>query len=156
MRIVALVALTLALAACQSGAPRGSNQPILRAEPGTQSVAVKASPEQVRQTLKTSAAQKGTLVVQDDPNMVIIENVMRQANPVLDQEFGPSDNGDRVIRVRVRFSGSQCNTLVVQDVALLNNAHTGLEQSYKLPGDNNTMQSLIGLKQNAEATSQCI
>ncbi|OKL45284.1 hypothetical protein [Pseudovibrio exalbescens] len=156
MRILALVALTVALAACQSGGPRGSNQPVLRAEAGSQSITVSASPEQVRQTLKASAAEKGTLVIQDDPNMVIIENVLRRKNPVLDEEFGPSNNGDRVIRVRVRFSGSQCNTFVVQDLALLNNAHTALEQSYQLPGDPNTMQSLIGLKKRAESQAQCI
>jgi len=39
----------------------------------------------------------------------------------------------------------------VQDLAIINNARTALEQSYALPGNPNTMESLQGLKQKAES-----
>ncbi|MTI19288.1 hypothetical protein E1162_18760 [Rhodobacteraceae bacterium RKSG542] len=148
-----LALIGASVAACSPSSRPG--QPILRAEPGSQQIAIKASPEQVRQTLVSSAASRGSFVIQDDPNMVIIENAMRKANPVLDQEFGESSVGERVIRVRVRFSGDRCNTRVVQDLALINNSRTPAEQSFQLPGDANTMQSLQGLKSNAESTSGC-
>ncbi len=88
-------------------------------------------------------------------NMVVIERKMTGANPALDAEFGASDHGDRVIRVRVRFTGQPCSTLAVQDLAVINNARTALEQSFVLPGNANTMDSLKGLKSRAEKTSGC-
>lgn len=87
--------------------------------------------------------------------MVILERPMAGENPALDSEFGPSDNGDRVIRIRVRFTGNQCQTLAVQDLAVINNVRTALEQSFVLPGNPNTMQSLQGLKSRAEQSSSC-
>ena len=87
--------------------------------------------------------------------MVVLERPMSGENPALDQEFGPSDNGQRVIRIRVRFTGTPCQTLAVQDLAVINNVRTALEQSFVLPGNPNTLQSLQGLKSRAEQNSSC-
>lgn len=66
--------------------------------------------------------------------MIVMESYERGDNPVLDNEFGPSDAGERAYRIRVRFSGSQCSTNVVQDLALVNNIYTPQERSFRLPG----------------------
>ncbi|EFO30740.1 hypothetical protein TRICHSKD4_4338 [Roseibium sp. TrichSKD4] len=87
--------------------------------------------------------------------MVVMERVMAGDNPALDQEFGPSNNGNRVIRIRVRFTGAACNTFAVQELAVINNASTALEQSFVLPGNANTQDSLNGLKSRAEQSSSC-
>ncbi|MTH96903.1 hypothetical protein E1297_12965 [Roseibium sp. RKSG952] len=159
MRILfAPLALGLAVAGCQSGSTQRAalpDQPQLSVPAGAQSVTIAASPPAVRQALVSSALERGTKVVQDQPNMVVMERTMAGENPALDSEFGPSDNGDRVIRIRVRFTGGNCETLAVQDLAVINNAHTALEQSFVLPGNPNTMQSLQGLKSRAESTSTC-
>ncbi|WP_068314550.1 hypothetical protein [Polycladidibacter hongkongensis] len=155
-KLVALV-LLLAVAACQSSTSRrpSANLASERHQEGTQSIIVAASPEQVRTALIASAEERGTIITRDEANMVIMENALSRKNDVLDAEFGPSDKGERVVRVRLRFSGSPCRTLVVQDLALLNNAYTDKEQSFQLPGDANTQSSLFGLKSKAEATSTC-
>ncbi len=159
MRHIFLISLcTLALAACQSGSSNRSSapdQPRLEVPAGAQSVNIAASPEAVRSALVTSAQQQGTVVLQDQPYMVVLERPMDGANPALDSEFGPSDNGQRVIRIRVRFTGTPCQTLAVQDLAVINNVRTALEQSFVLPGNPNTMQSLQGLKSRAEQGSSC-
>ncbi|MEP3045976.1 MAG: hypothetical protein ABJL55_07840 [Roseibium sp.] len=116
---------------------------------------IAASPAAVRSALVSSATERGTVVIQDQPNMIVMERQMTGENPALDQQFGPSDNGMRVIRIRVRFTGSACETLAVQDLAVINNVRTGLEQSFVLPGNPNTLQSLQGLKTRAEQTSSC-
>lgn len=148
----------LFLAACQSSSNQSAslgNQPRLDVPAGAQSVNIAADPGTVRAALVSSARERGTAVLQDQPNMVILERPMAGENPTLDSEFGPSDNGDRVIRIRVRFTGTQCRTLAVQDLAVINNVRTALEQSFVLPGDPNTMQSLQGLKSRAEQSSSC-
>ncbi|NBN63555.1 hypothetical protein GWI72_02795 [Microvirga tunisiensis] len=160
MRQLLVLPLLAGLAACQSPrpepvAPVAVPQPALNVPAGAQSLTIGASPEQVRAALVESAQQRGTPVVQQDANMVVIERKMTGANPALDAEFGPSDNGDRIIRVRVRFTGQPCSTLAVQDLAVVNNARTALEQSFVLPGNANTMESLKGLKTRAEQTSGC-
>ncbi|SHM14601.1 hypothetical protein [Roseibium suaedae] len=160
--LLQLTAVTglMGLAACVSSSPRqqapaGPAQPTLDVPAGAQSVNIAADPATIRATLIASAQQKGTPVIQDQANMVVMERVMSGANPALDAEFGPSDNGTRVIRIRVRFTGSGCQTLAVQDVAVVNNVHTALEQSFVLPGNPNTMESLNGLKRDAERKSAC-
>lgn len=153
MKKLIFIGLTAALAACQSG-PR-SGQPALRADADSQTIQIQASPEVVRTTLVNSANSRGTIIQQNEPNMVVMESYVRGADPVLDQEFGPSDSGERAYRIRVRFSGSQCRTNVVQDMALINNIYTPQEQSFKLPGNPGSMQSLQRLKANAEASSGC-
>ncbi|WP_430511792.1 hypothetical protein [Pannonibacter phragmitetus] len=159
-QMIIVPALAAALAACQSSGqqPIQSSlppQPQLTVPQGAQSLSIAGSPEQVRMALIASATERGTPVVQDEANMVVIERKMTEANPALDAEFGPSDNGDRLIRVRVRFTGEACRTLAVQDVAIVNNARTALAQSFVLPGNPNTMQSLQGLKTRVERTSGC-
>ncbi|RAP62601.1 hypothetical protein AXW85_32640, partial [Pseudomonas aeruginosa] len=137
---------------CQ-GSPRRSalpEQPTLDVPTGAQSVTIAASPAAVKAALVASATEKGTPVVQEEANMIIMERTMTGENPALDAEFGPSDNGNRVVRIRVRFTGTPCRTLAVQDLAVLNNAHTALEQSFVLPGNPNTLESLQGLKSRAE------
>lgn len=149
---------TLTLAACQSGSSQQSslsNQPTLTVPEGAQSVKIAADPSSVRNALVTSANERGTVVIQNQPNMVVMERQMTGENPALDQQFGPSDNGIRVIRIRVRFTGTPCETLAVQDLAVINNVRTALEQSFVLPGNPNTMQSLQGLKSRAEQGSSC-
>ncbi|GGB37523.1 hypothetical protein GCM10011316_07070 [Roseibium aquae] len=158
MRPVLVIAAAIALVACQSNTGRqasGPKQPELTVPAGAQSVRIAAGPEQVRAALVQSATERGTAVVQDQPNMVVMERTLTEANPALDAEFGPSDNGNRVIRIRVRFTGVACNTLAVQDLAVINNARTALEQSFVLPGNPNTMESLQGLKSRAEIASGC-
>ncbi|WP_417670928.1 hypothetical protein [Roseibium sp.] len=157
MQKLLAIALLLTVAACQSSPRRSSlpEQPTLDAPSGSQSVTIAASPIAVRAALVSSATEKGTPVVQDEPNMVVMERTMTGENPALDAEFGPSDNGNRVIRIRVRFTGDQCRTLAVQDLAVINNARTALEQSFVLPGNPNTMESLQGLKSRAEQGSPC-
>lgn len=160
-QMIIVPALAAALAACQSSGPQRPVQTTLAPQPqltvpqGAQSLSIAGSPEQVRMALIASATERGTPVVQDEANMVVIERKMTEANPALDAEFGPSDNGDRLIRVRVRFTGEACRTLAVQDVAIVNNARTALSQSFVLPGNPNTMQSLQGLKTRVERTSGC-
>lgn len=151
-----VVAVLTALTACQSS-PRQSGpvQPTLSVPAGAQSVTIAADPPAVRNALVTSAAAKGTNVIQDEANMVVMERLMTGDNPALDTEFGPSDNGLRVIRIRVRFTGSNCRTLAVQDLAVINNVRTALEQSFVLPGNPNTLQSLEGMKSRAESLSGC-
>lgn len=154
--LASLCALTLA--ACQSGSSRQAslgNQPQLSVPEGAQSVRVGADPTTVRSALVSSAQERGTIVIQDQPNMVVMERQLTGENPALDKQFGASDNGDRVIRIRVRFTGTPCETLVVQDLAVINNVRTGLEQSFVLPGNPNTLQSLQGLKSRAEQNSSC-
>lgn len=154
-KILLTLALATGLAACQSGPTQRASlpeQPTLDVPAGAQSVTITANPPAVRAALVASATERGTAVIQDQPNMVVMERTMTEANPTLDAEFGPSDNGNRVIRIRVRFTGQNCQTLAVQDVAVINNARTALEQSYVLPGNPNTMQSLQGLKSRAEST----
>jgi len=159
MRHILLISLcALSLAACQSGSGRRSSlpdQPKLDVPAGAQTVNIAASPTDVHQALVSSAQERGTVVLQDQPNMVVLERPMLGENPALDSEFGPSDNGQRVIRIRVRFTGSPCQTLAVQDLAVINNVRTALEQSFVLPGNQNTMQSLQGLKSRAERSSAC-
>ncbi|WP_428686779.1 hypothetical protein [Roseibium sp.] len=159
MRLLILTSLcALTLAGCQSGPSQRSSvsdQPKLDVPAGAQSVTIAASPEAVHSALVSSAQQRGTVVLQDQPYMVVLERPMDGANPALDAEFGPSDNGQRVIRIRVRFTGTPCQTLAVQDLAVINNVRTALEQSFVLPGNPNTMQSLQGLKSRAEQGSSC-
>jgi len=158
LRPVIAVAAILTLAACQSTNTRQAgipDQPELTVPAGAQSVRIAAAPQQVRIALVQSATERGTAVIQDQPNMVVMERTLTEANPALDAEFGPSDNGNRVIRIRVRFTGTPCNTLAVQDLAVINNARTALEQSFVLPGNPNTLQSLQGLKSRAESGSGC-
>ena len=158
MQKLLAIALLLTVAACQSSSPKrsaGPAQPTLDVPSGAQSVTIAASPTAVRAALVSSATEKGTPVVQEQPNMVVMERTMSGANPALDAEFGPSDNGNRVIRIRVRFTGSECRTLAVQDLAVINNVRTALEQSFVLPGNPNTMESLRGLKSRAERGSSC-
>lgn len=158
MRHIFLTAIcALSLAACQSnsGSSTRPDQPQLSVPAGAQSVKIAADPTTVRTALVSSAQERGTIVIQDQPNMVVLERTLTGANPALDQEFGPSDNGQRVIRIRVRFTGSACETLAVQDLAVINNARTALEQSFVMPGNPNTMESLRGLKSRAEQTSAC-
>ncbi len=148
----------LLLAACQSGTTQRSSlpdQPQLTVPAGAQSVKIAAAPTAVHSALVSSAQERGTIVLQDEPNMVLLERPLNTPNPTLDSEFGPSDNGQRVIRIRVRFTGTPCQTLAVQDLAIVNNVRTALEQSYVLPGDPNTMKSLQGLKSRAEQNSSC-
>ena len=158
MRPFVFVSLcALSLAACQSGSQRSTapNQPQLSVPAGAQSVNIAADPATVRAALVSSAQERGTVVLQDETNMVVLERPMTGENPALDSEFGPSDNGQRVIRIRVRFTGAPCQTLAVQDLAVINNVRTALEQSFVLPGNPNTMQSLQGLKSRAEQSSSC-
>ncbi|WP_305984051.1 hypothetical protein [Roseibium sp. MMSF_3544] len=159
MRQIVLLSLcAFTLAACQSSSNQSAslgNQPALSVPAGAQSVNIAADPTTVRSALVSSAQERGTSVLQNQPNMVVLERPMAGENPALDSEFGPSDNGDRVIRIRVRFTGSQCQTLAVQDLAVINNVRTALEQSFVLPGNPNTMQSLQGLKSRAEQNSSC-
>jgi len=148
----------LTLAACQSGSTQKASlgdQPKLTVPEGAQSVRVAADLMAVRSALVASANERGTIVIQDQPNMVVMERQMTGENPALDTQFGPSDNGTRVIRIRVRFTGTPCDTLVVQDLAVINNVRTALEQSFVLPGNPNTMESLTGLKSRAEQNSSC-
>lgn len=155
MKKTIALALLCGLAACQT-APRPSAPPAApNATAGSQSVSIAASPQAVHDTLVASAQEKGTPVIQDETNMVVMERRMTEANPALDKEFGPSDNGDRVIRIRVRFTGTECRTEAVQDLAIINNVRTALEQSFVLPGNANTMESLRGLKSRAEQGSPC-
>ncbi|POF28220.1 hypothetical protein CLV41_11671 [Roseibium marinum] len=159
MRNLLVISLcALALAACQSGSGRRSalpDQPKLDVPAGAQSVNIAGAPADVRAALVSSAQERGTVVLQNEANMVVLERPMTGANPALDSEFGPSDNGQRVIRIRVRFTGTPCQTLAVQDLAVINNVRTALEQSFVLPGNQNTMQSLQGLKSRAEQGSTC-
>lgn len=157
MQKLLAIALLLTVAACQSAPNRSTlpDQPTLDVPSGAQSITIAASPVAVRAALVASATEKGTPVVQDEANMVVMERTMTGANPALDSEFGPSDNGIRVVRIRVRFTGDQCRTLAVQDLAVINNARTALEQSFVLPGNANTLQSLQGLKSRAEQNSSC-
>lgn len=159
MRRLLLISLSaLSLAACQSGPSQRSSlpeQPQLEVPANAQTVNIAASPEMVRTALVSSAQERGTVVIQDQPNMVVMERAMSGENPALDAEFGPSDNGQRVIRIRVRFTGTPCRTLAVQDLAVINNVRTALEQSFVMPGDPNTLQSLRGLKSRAEQNSPC-
>ncbi|WP_040617112.1 hypothetical protein [Roseibium sp. TrichSKD4] len=154
----ASVVLALLLAACQSSTKPTTpetTQPTLTVPQGAQSVNIAADPQTVRTALVTSANERGTKVVQNSANMVVMERVMAGDNPALDQEFGPSNNGNRVIRIRVRFTGAACNTFAVQELAVINNASTALEQSFVLPGNANTQDSLNGLKSRAEQSSSC-
>lgn len=156
MRKLLIPTLLIALSACQSRAPGPSEpQPVLDVPAGAQSVTIAADPAAVHAALVASAHEKGTPIIQDQPNMVVMERAMTGENPTLDAEFGPSDNGTRVIRIRVRFTGSVCKTLAVQDLAVINNVRTALEQSFVLPGNPNTMESLRGLKARAEKSSTC-
>ncbi|MBN9671357.1 hypothetical protein [Roseibium aggregatum] len=158
MRHIVFLSLSaFALAACQSSQQSSTrpDQPQLSVPAGAQSINIAAAPEAVRSALVAGAQEKGTVVLQNEPNMVVMERTMTGENPALDSEFGPSDNGQRVIRIRVRFSGAACQTLAVQDLAVINNVRTALEQSFVLPGNPNTMQSLQGLKSRAERSSSC-
>ncbi|MEP4771091.1 MAG: hypothetical protein ABJY83_24540 [Roseibium sp.] len=156
-QLILAIACSFVLAACQSGSSGRSSpdQPQLTIPDGAQSVKIAAAPPAVRSALVASATERGTIVIQDQPNMIVMERQMTGENPALDQQFGPSDNGMRVIRIRVRFTGSACETLAVQDLAVINNVRTGLEQSFVLPGNPNTLQSLQGLKSRAEQSSSC-
>ncbi|EEA96012.1 hypothetical protein [Pseudovibrio sp. JE062] len=156
MKKLIFIGLTAALAACQSGPSTRSGQPSIRADADSQTIQINASPEVVRTTLVNSASAKGTIVQQNEPNMVVMESYVRGDNAVLDNEFGPSDSGERAYRIRVRFSGTQCSTNVVQDLALVNNIYTSQEQSFQLPGNPGSLQSLQRLKSNAENSSGCV
>ncbi|MBC2860298.1 hypothetical protein H7H34_14705 [Stappia sp. 28M-7] len=124
---------------------------------GAQSITVRANTETVRQTIVANATERGTPIAQNQPNMVILERTVTGENPALDSEFGPSDNGPRKFRIRVRFQGTGCDTLVVQDVAVVNNAGTALEQVFTLTQPQyNPRDSLVGLKSKAEAGARCI
>jgi len=158
MRQIVILGLSaLALAACQSSQQHSSrpDQPQLSVPAGAQSINIAAAPEAVRTALVSGAQERGTAVLQNEPNMVVLERTLTGENPALDSEFGPSDNGQRVIRIRVRFTGTTCQTLAVQDLAVINNVRTALEQSFVLPGNPNTMQSLQGMKSRAEQSSSC-
>lgn len=150
-------ALLIALSACQSRPSyhRMDAQPQLDVPTGAQSIMIAAPPQTVHAALISSAQQKGTPVIQDQPNMIVMEREMPGKNEALDSEFGPSDNGMRVIRIRIRFTGDTCKTFAVQDLAVINNVRTALEQSFVLPGNPNTMESLRGLKSRAEQSSSC-
>ncbi|WP_346894614.1 hypothetical protein [uncultured Roseibium sp.] len=99
MRKLVIPAILMALSACQSSTQSPSQpQPTLDVPAGAQSVTIAAAPMAVHAALVASAAEKGTPIVQDQPNMVVMERQMTGENPALDAEFGPSDNGQRVVR----------------------------------------------------------
>ncbi len=155
MKKLIFIGLTAALAACQSGPSYRGGQPAIRADADSQTIQINASPEVVRTTLVNSASARGTIVQQNEPNMVVMESYLRDNNPVFDNEFGPSDVGERAYRIRIRFSGSQCSTNVVQDIALVNNIYTPQERAFQVPANPNSMQNLQRLKSNAEASTAC-
>ena len=149
----------LFLAACQSSSNQSAslgNQPRLDVPAGAQSVNIAADPGTVRAALVSSARERGTAVLQDQPNMVILERPMAGENPTL-------WTANSVLRTMATGSfafacalpETQCQTLAVQDLAVINNVRTALEQSFVLPGNPNTMQSLQGLKSRAEQSSSC-
>ncbi len=152
------VMVSLALFGCQAPLPQrgGASAPRLTNIQGAQQTVIRANPETVRQALVESAQSRGTRVVQSEPYMVVLERRMGIDDPALDAEFGPSNNGPRLLRVRVRLQGDVCNTLAVQDLALVNNAHTALERAYRLPGDVQTQASLDRLRRDAEARGVCL
>lgn len=161
LRLTLVLAAALLLTACQSG--RRSNvslqpqQEVLTVPAGAQSISVRADAETIRQTIVANATERGTPIAQNQPNMVVLERTVTEANPALDSEFGPSDNGPRKFRIRVRFQGTGCDTLVVQDVAVVNNAGTALEQVFTLTQPQyNPRDSLVGLKSKAESGARCI
>lgn len=161
LRLAVIVAAAFALSACQSGR-RAVTAPapapvVLTVPTGAQSIQVRADTETVRQTIVANAIERGTAIAQNQPNMVVLERTVKAPNPALDGEFGPSDNGPRKFRIRVRFQGTGCDTLVVQDVAVVNNAGTALEQVFTLTQpEYNPRDSLVGLKSKAETTATCI
>jgi hypothetical protein len=155
MKKLIFIGLTAALAACQSGPSNRSGQPAIRADADSQTIQINASPETVRNTLVDSASARGTIVQQNEPNMVVMESYLRGENAVFDNEFGPSDAGERAYRIRVRFSGSQCSTNVVQDIALVNNIYTPEERAFQVPSNSASMQNLQRLKANAESSAGC-
>ncbi|WP_208996605.1 hypothetical protein [Stappia sp. 28M-7] len=161
LRLTLVLVAATALTACQSGrrgpAPVEPQQAVLTVPAGAQSITVRANTETVRQTIVANATERGTPIAQNQPNMVILERTVTGENPALDSEFGPSDNGPRKFRIRVRFQGTGCDTLVVQDVAVVNNAGTALEQVFTLTQPQyNPRDSLVGLKSKAEAGARCI
>ncbi|WP_063289699.1 MULTISPECIES: hypothetical protein [unclassified Pseudovibrio] len=156
MKKLIFIGLTAALAACQSGPSNRSGQPTIRADADSQTIQINASPETVRKTLVDSASARGTIVQQNEPNMVVMESYLRGDSPVFDNEFGPSDAGERAYRIRVRFSGAQCSTNVVQDIALVNNIYTPEERAFQVPANSASMQNLQRLKSNAENSSGCV
>lgn len=154
--------LSATLAGCQTdgnymglGSAPSTAQPAMPTTPGSQTVTIAASPKTVHDVLIASAKQHGTLIVQDNPNMIVMERLMSGNDPAVNKEFGPSDHGARVVRIRIRLMGSGCQTTAVQDLALVNNANTTNEQSFAMPGNDNTMQSLRGLQENAERHATC-
>ncbi|WP_349357527.1 hypothetical protein [Stappia sp.] len=159
-RVFVVVTAALALAACQSSRRPSADvepqQAVLTVPAGAQSVTVRADPDTIRQTILASATERGTPIAQNQPNMVVLERVVTEPNPALDSEFGPSDNGDRKFRIRIRFQGKECDTLVVQDVFVVNNAGTALEQVFALTQpEYNPRQSLLNMKQKAERFGGC-
>jgi hypothetical protein len=161
LRLTVVLAAALALTACQSGRRTNIDTPpkqaALTVPAGAQSIKVAANTETVRRTIVANAMERGTAIAQNQPNMVVLESTVTGANPALDSEFGPSDNGPRKFRIRVRFQGVGCDTFVVQDVAVVNNAGTALEQVFTLTQPQyNPRDSLIGLKSKAEATATCV
>lgn len=161
LRLMVLLAAALALAACQSGrraaGPVTPQPAVLTVPAGAQSITVRANPEVVRQTIVANATQRGTPIAQNQPNMVVLERTVSDPIPALDNEFGPSNNGVRKFRIRVRFQGEACKTLVVQDVFVINNAGTALEQVFSLTQPQyNNRDSLVGLKAKAESAATCL
>ena len=72
-------------------------------------------------------------------------------------QFRTDASGPRKFRIRVRFQGAGCDTFVVQDVAVVNNAGTALEQVFTLTQPQyNPRDSLVGLKTKAEGSASCI
>ena len=160
LRVLIVTAAACALAACQSG--RSSNRintpppAVLTATVGAQSINVRANPETIRQTIVANATQRGTPIAQNQADMVVLERTVNEPNPALDAEFGPSDNGDRKFRIRIRFQGSNCDTFVVQDVFVVNNAGTALEQVFSLTQPQfNPRDSLLNMKAQAEQFGGC-
>lgn len=161
-RLTLVLLAATAVASCQSQrrgpvAPLEPQQAVLTVPAGAQSISVRADPETIRRTIIANATERGTPIAQNQPNMVVLERTVTEPNPALDSEFGPSDNGPRRFRIRVRFQGTDCDTLVVQDVAVINNAGTALEQVFTLTQPQyNPRDSLVGLKSKAEAGGRCI
>lgn len=158
-RLILVSFLALPFAACQSSRtslPQYPQPVALTVPTGAQSVTIAASPEIVREALIVSANERGTAIIQNDPNMIVLETLANEENPALDENYGPSNNGNRKFGVRIRFQGTNCNTFAVQEVYVTNNAGTALEQKFTIIDPKyNSRDALIRLKNRAESASTC-
>lgn len=140
-----VVVAVIAIAGCQT-APSSNYEKI----------AIKASPESVKEMIIAGAIERGTRLVDEGDHFVVLEKPAPTGDLTIGLLYGSSMYGERLLRARLSYAGSECLTTVRQDISIVTNAGTGLEKSEPFPATAQTFKNLTRLKSRSETAKNCI